>query len=53
MGYQPNHYPLTKAQEALLARGPNFTIVPRYPPKEIYIAAVEEVCMKLPQILKS
>ena len=40
--------PHTQALKAQLARGPNFTIVPRYPLKETYNAAVEEVCMKLP-----
>ena len=40
--------PITKAQESLLARGPNVIIVPRYNPKETYNAVIEEVCMKLP-----
>ena len=40
--------PLTPAQESLLAKGPNFAIVPKYAPKESYITAVEEACSKLP-----
>ena len=30
-----------KIQNSLLARGPNFLIVPRYSPKREYISAVE------------
>ena len=30
------------------ARGPTFTITPKYPPKEVYVAAVEEACSRLP-----
>ena len=40
--------PLTEAQETLLARGPNFSIVPKCPLKEGYMAKVEEACLKLP-----
>ena len=36
--------PLTKTQETLLARGPNFEVVPKYSPRKDYSAAVEEVC---------
>ena len=37
--------PLTPVQEALLAMGPNFAVVP---PRETYITAVEDVCTRLP-----
>ena len=40
--------PLMVAQNSLLARGPNFNIVPRYSPKGEYITGVEKVCLKLP-----
>ena len=40
--------PLTEAHKSLLARGTNFPIIPKYSPKGEYIAAVEEVCLKLP-----
>ena len=40
--------PLTKAQENLLAHGPNYVIVPKEPPTVEYIAAIEKVCLKLP-----
>ena len=40
--------PLIKAQEMLLARGPNFVVEPKCPPKEEYIVTVEEACLKLP-----
>ena len=39
--------PLTEAQKSLLSRAPSFGIVPKYSSKEEYIAAVEEVCLKL------
>ena len=38
--------PLIKAQETLLARGPNFAIVPQCSHKEAYIIAVEGACIK-------
>ena len=38
----------TKAQETLLARGPNITMMPKCLSKEKYIATMEEVCLKLP-----
>ena len=38
---------LTKAQEDLLAHGPNYVVVPRNPPITAYVAAVEQACMKL------
>ena len=41
--------PLTKAQEKLLAHGPNFTVVPRSPPVTEYVAAIEHACSKLQQ----
>ena len=39
--------PLTQAQRSLLAHGPNYAIIPRVPPKEEYIAAIEQACHKL------
>ena len=39
--------PLTKAQEKLLAQGPNFTVVPRSPPITEYVAAIEHACSRL------
>ena len=39
--------PLTQAQRRLLAHGPNYAIIPRNPPKEEYIAAIEQACHKL------
>ena len=39
--------PLTQAQTSLLAHGPNYTIIPKNPPKEEYIAAIEQACHKL------
>ena len=39
--------PLTQAQRSLLAHGPNYAIIPRNPPKEEYIAAIEQACHKL------
>ena len=39
---------LTKAQENLLAHGPNYVIVPKEPPTVEYIAAIEKTCLKLP-----
>ena len=41
--------PFTEDQERLLAWGPKFTIKPRQPPVEEYIAAVEKACPKLVQ----
>ena len=38
--------PLTKAQESLLSKGPNYAIAPK-PPNVVYIAAMESVCQKL------
>ena len=38
--------PLTSAQEALLARGPNFTIVPKYPPRNL-VLVIEEAGTRL------
>ena len=39
--------PLNPAQESLLPTEPNFTIVPKYPPKESYITVVKEACTSL------
>ena len=39
--------PLAKAQTSLLAHGPNHAIIPKNPPKEEYIAAIEHACQKL------
>ena len=39
--------PLIKAQTSLLAHGPNYAIIPKDPPKEEYIAAIEHACQKL------
>ena len=39
--------PLTQTQEKLLARGPNYAVVPRSPPKTEYIAVIEQACSKL------
>ena len=41
--------PLTKAQEKLLAHGPNYAVVPKSPPIAEYIAAVKQVCSRLKQ----
>ena len=41
--------PLTKAQEKILSRGPNFMIVPKSPPVGKYIASIENVCSQLRQ----
>ena len=40
---------LTKAQEQVLAHGPNFAVVTKQPPFEEYVAAVEKVCQQLKQ----
>ena len=39
--------PLTQAQRSLLAHGPNYAVIPKNPPKEEYIAAIEQACHKL------
>ena len=41
--------PLTKAQEKILSRGPNFAIVPKSPPVGKYIASIENACSQLRQ----
>ena len=41
--------PLTNTQEKVLARGPNFTIVPKVPPVIEYVAAIEKACQQLKQ----
>ena len=38
---------LTQAQRSLLAHGPNYAVIPKNPPKEEYIAAIEQACHKL------
>ena len=38
---------MTEAQTSLLAHGPNYAMIPKNPPKEEYIAAVEHACQKL------
>ena len=35
VGHQPIYHPLIPMQEALLARGPNFAIVSKYPPGKL------------------
>ena len=39
--------PLTEVQTSLLTYGPNYAIIPKIPPKEEYIAAMEHACQKL------
>ena len=39
---------LTKAENSLLTRGPNFAIVSKYSPKGEYIAIVKKSCLKSP-----
>ena len=41
--------PLTNAKEKVLARGPNFAIVPKEPPVIEYVAAIEKACQQLKQ----
>ena len=41
--------PLTKAQEKILLRGPNFAIVPKPPPVAEHIASIENSCSQLRQ----
>ena len=41
--------PLTQAQRSVLAKGPNFLVLPRHPPNLEYITAIESVCTKLGQ----
>ena len=41
--------PLTKAQEQVLAHGPNFSVVAKEPPIGEYVAQVEKVCQQLKQ----
>ena len=38
---------LTKAQEKILLRGPNFAIVLKSPPVGKYIASIENACSQL------
>ena len=39
--------PLTKVQETLLSKGPNFAIVAKCSTRGAYITAVEEACIRL------
>ena len=41
--------PLTEAQEKILSQGPNFAIVPKFPPVGKYIASIENACSQLRQ----
>ena len=41
--------PLTKAQEMILLRGPNFATVPKSPPVGKYIASIENAGSQLRQ----
>ena len=41
--------PLTPAQRSVLAKGPNFAVIPRQPPNLEYITAIEAACTKLSQ----
>ena len=40
---------MTPAQRSVLAKGPNFVVSPRQPPKLEYITAIEAACTKLSQ----
>ena len=41
--------PLTPAQRSVLAKGPNFAVIPRQPSNLEYITAIEAACTKLSQ----
>ena len=41
--------PLTEAQLKVLLHGPNFAVVPRFPPVGEYIASTEQACSQLKQ----
>ena len=41
--------PLTQVQRTVLAKGPNFVVSPKHPPKLEYITAIEAACTKLRQ----
>ena len=41
---------ITKAQEQVLAHGPNFTVVTKEPPIGEYVAQVEKLCQQLKQV---
>ena len=41
--------PLTQAQRSVLAKSPNFAVIPRHPPNLEYITAIEATCTKLGQ----
>ena len=41
--------PFTEAQLKVLSHGPNFAVVPRYPPVGEYIASIEQACSQLKQ----
>ena len=42
--------PLTQVQRCVLAKGPNFAVLPRHPPNLEYITAIESACTKLSQL---
>ena len=41
--------PLIQDQRSVLAKGPNFVVIPRYPPNLQYITAIEAAYTKLGQ----
>ena len=41
--------PLPLAQRSLLAKGPNFAVIPKHPPNLEYITAIEAICSTLDQ----
>ena len=42
-----SHQPLSQAQEAVLAHGPNFAVTPKTPLQRIHVTAVEVACQSL------
>ena len=46
--HQSSNTPLISAQISLISKRPNFSIIPKHLPKETYVAAIEEVCIKHP-----
>ena len=40
---------MTPAQRSVLAKGPNFAVIPKQPPNLEYITAIEAACTKLSQ----
>ena len=49
VGHQLIHHLLTSAQETILARGSNFAIVPKYPPRESYLSGRRGMYQTLPK----